>query len=78
MTRDRGFGLLPRSSLCSPPDSRPAAATTTTTAATTHQRRRARDLGLISEGTLLVGTDTPFPPFEIGRAARHHRATTST
>jgi polar amino acid transport system substrate-binding protein len=25
------------------------------------------DLGLISEGTLLVGTDTPFPPFEIGQ-----------
>jgi polar amino acid transport system substrate-binding protein len=25
------------------------------------------DLGLITEGTLLVGTDTPFPPFEIGQ-----------
>lgn len=25
------------------------------------------DLGLISEGTLTVGTDTPFPPFEIGQ-----------
>jgi len=25
------------------------------------------DLGLISEGTLSVGTDTPFPPFEIGQ-----------
>jgi polar amino acid transport system substrate-binding protein len=25
------------------------------------------DLGLITEGTLLVGTDAPFPPFEIGR-----------
>jgi len=27
----------------------------------------AEDLGLISEGTLTVGTDAPFPPFEIGR-----------
>jgi ABC-type amino acid transport substrate-binding protein len=25
------------------------------------------DLGLIEEGKLLVGTDTPFPPFEIGQ-----------
>jgi polar amino acid transport system substrate-binding protein len=25
------------------------------------------DLGLVTEGTLLVGTDTPFPPFEIGQ-----------
>jgi polar amino acid transport system substrate-binding protein len=25
------------------------------------------DLGLIEEGRLLVGTDTPFPPFEIGQ-----------
>jgi polar amino acid transport system substrate-binding protein len=25
------------------------------------------DLGLIEEGTLTVGTDTPFPPFEIGQ-----------
>jgi polar amino acid transport system substrate-binding protein len=25
------------------------------------------DLNLISEGTLTVGTDTPFPPFEIGQ-----------
>ncbi|MDP9227570.1 MAG: basic amino acid ABC transporter substrate-binding protein [Actinomycetota bacterium] len=25
------------------------------------------DLGLITEGQLLVGTDTPFPPFEIGK-----------
>jgi polar amino acid transport system substrate-binding protein len=25
------------------------------------------DLGLINEGQLLVGTDTPFPPFEIGQ-----------
>ena len=25
------------------------------------------DLGLIEEGQLLVGTDTPFPPFEIGQ-----------
>jgi polar amino acid transport system substrate-binding protein len=25
------------------------------------------DLGLIQEGTLSVGTDTPFPPFEIGQ-----------
>jgi polar amino acid transport system substrate-binding protein len=25
------------------------------------------DLGLISEGTLSVGTDTPYPPFEIGQ-----------
>jgi polar amino acid transport system substrate-binding protein len=25
------------------------------------------DLGLIQEGQLLVGTDTPFPPFEIGQ-----------
>jgi polar amino acid transport system substrate-binding protein len=27
----------------------------------------AEDLGLIQEGQLLVGTDTPFPPFEIGK-----------
>jgi len=27
----------------------------------------AADLGLIQEGTLTVGTDTPFPPFEIGQ-----------
>jgi polar amino acid transport system substrate-binding protein len=27
----------------------------------------AADLGLIQEGQLLVGTDTPFPPFEIGK-----------
>src|SRR5215204_3657622 len=25
------------------------------------------DLGLIQEGQLLVGTDTPYPPFEIGQ-----------
>src|SRR5687768_11147493 len=25
------------------------------------------DLGLIQEGQLLVGTDTPFPPFEQGQ-----------
>jgi polar amino acid transport system substrate-binding protein len=25
------------------------------------------DLGLIQEGTLTIGTDTPFPPFEIGQ-----------
>lgn len=25
------------------------------------------DLGLITEGTLSVGTDTPYPPFEIGQ-----------
>ena len=25
------------------------------------------DLGLITDGQLLVGTDTPFPPFEIGK-----------
>jgi polar amino acid transport system substrate-binding protein len=25
------------------------------------------DLGLIQEGQLLIGTDTPFPPFEIGQ-----------
>lgn len=25
------------------------------------------DLGLLQEGQLLVGTDTPFPPFEIGQ-----------
>jgi polar amino acid transport system substrate-binding protein len=25
------------------------------------------DLGLIQDGQLLVGTDTPFPPFEIGQ-----------
>jgi hypothetical protein len=24
------------------------------------------DLGLIQEGQLLIGTDTPYPPFEIG------------
>jgi polar amino acid transport system substrate-binding protein len=27
----------------------------------------AGDLGLLQEGQLLVGTDTPFPPFEIGQ-----------
>ncbi|HSI79345.1 MAG TPA: ABC transporter substrate-binding protein [Solirubrobacterales bacterium] len=27
----------------------------------------AADLGLLNEGTLTVGTDAPFPPFEIGR-----------
>lgn len=27
----------------------------------------AQDLGLIEDGTLSVGTDTPFPPFEIGK-----------
>jgi polar amino acid transport system substrate-binding protein len=27
----------------------------------------AEDLGLIQEGQLLVGTDAPFPPFEIGQ-----------
>jgi polar amino acid transport system substrate-binding protein len=27
----------------------------------------AADLGTIDEGKLLVGTDTPFPPFEIGQ-----------
>jgi polar amino acid transport system substrate-binding protein len=27
----------------------------------------AADLGLINEGELLVGTDTPYPPFEIGQ-----------
>lgn len=27
----------------------------------------SEDLGLKTEGTLLVGTDAPFPPFEIGR-----------
>jgi polar amino acid transport system substrate-binding protein len=27
----------------------------------------AEDLGTIEEGQLLVGTDTPFPPFEIGQ-----------
>lgn len=27
----------------------------------------AEDLGVITEGTLTVGTDTPFPPFEIGQ-----------
>ena len=27
----------------------------------------SEDLGLITEGTLSVGTDTPFPPFEIGQ-----------
>jgi ABC-type amino acid transport substrate-binding protein len=27
----------------------------------------SEDLGLIQEGQLLVGTDTPFPPFEIGK-----------
>ncbi len=26
-----------------------------------------QDLGLIEDGTLTVGTDTPFPPFEIGQ-----------
>ena len=27
----------------------------------------SEDLGLITEGTLTVGTDTPYPPFEIGQ-----------
>jgi polar amino acid transport system substrate-binding protein len=27
----------------------------------------AEDLGVIQEGTLTVGTDTPYPPFEIGQ-----------
>jgi polar amino acid transport system substrate-binding protein len=27
----------------------------------------SEDLGLITDGQLLVGTDTPFPPFEIGQ-----------
>jgi ABC-type amino acid transport substrate-binding protein len=27
----------------------------------------ANDLGLIKDGQLLVGTDTPYPPFEIGQ-----------
>jgi polar amino acid transport system substrate-binding protein len=27
----------------------------------------SEDLGLIKEGTLSVGTDTPYPPFEIGQ-----------
>jgi len=27
----------------------------------------SEDLGLITEGTLSVGTDTPYPPFEIGQ-----------
>jgi polar amino acid transport system substrate-binding protein len=27
----------------------------------------AADLGLIQEGQLLVGTDSPFPPFEVGQ-----------
>src|SRR5688500_4110458 len=27
----------------------------------------AEDLGLVQEGTLTVGIDTPYPPFEIGQ-----------
>ena len=38
----------------------------TTTTATT-----AGDLGLITEGTLLVGSDIPFPPFEQGKAPNY-------
>ena len=37
----------------------------TTSAETTEAS--AEDLGLIQEGVLTVGTDTPFPPFEIGQ-----------
>ena len=36
-----------------------------TSAATTGAA--TEDLGLIQEGTLSVGTDTPYPPFEIGQ-----------
>lgn len=38
----------------------------TTTTATT-----GGDLGLITEGTLLVGSDIPFPPFEQGKAPNY-------
>jgi polar amino acid transport system substrate-binding protein len=34
---------------------------------TTSATGGGEDLGLITEGTLTVGTDTPFPPFEIGQ-----------
>jgi polar amino acid transport system substrate-binding protein len=34
---------------------------------TTAQQGAAADLGTIEQGRLLVGTDTPFPPFEIGQ-----------
>jgi polar amino acid transport system substrate-binding protein len=39
----------------------------TDTAAQTQTDGAAADLGLIEEGQLLVGVDTPFPPFEIGQ-----------
>ena len=29
------------------------------------------ELGLISEGTLKVGSDIPYPPFEFGRAPNY-------
>jgi polar amino acid transport system substrate-binding protein len=34
---------------------------------TTAAGGEATDLNLIQEGTLTIGTDTPFPPFEIGQ-----------
>jgi polar amino acid transport system substrate-binding protein len=34
---------------------------------TTSATGGGEDLGLITDGTLTVGTDTPFPPFEIGQ-----------
>jgi len=46
---------------CGDDDDETTAAGTETTATET------ADLGLIQEGTLSVGTDTPFPPFEIGQ-----------
>jgi polar amino acid transport system substrate-binding protein len=39
----------------------------TTAADTTAAAGGGEDLGLISDGTLTVGTDTPYPPFEIGQ-----------
>lgn len=38
---------------------------------TAAQTTAAEDLGLISEGTLLVGSDIPFPPFEQGKAPNY-------
>ena len=39
----------------------------TTSESSSGEGASTEDLGLIAEGTLSVGTDTPFPPFEIGR-----------
>ena len=49
----------------------PSAAATTTTTAATRPRAAGGDLGLIQEGQLLVGTDTPYPAVRDRAAARH-------